>query len=334
MVFLLFTCIVVFLFLFDPVLILTHSTLLTIGITAPPPDHVHPIGNDPSGAATTYTIPRSGHTFDESTGLRFDLIATSFDQLESVATVEIWPLFSTQRFESEPTGMKVMVDHLEYITPFDVTSVANFEHHVDVAVKEACVGKMVLIPHISGPHNSTTNITTIPESPAAVVITVVVDPTRQCINGTIHELPEKRSYCRRGSRTEKNQPHKCLSETIDFTLAPPTGRRQRRAASEAAAATGLTPNTTGGWWLQTQPAAVGAVVGLLMIIALAVGAVVLKRSVHTDVASVHVHPATTKAQTLQVPIPGVTRSRSRARLGKDYGGSRLVQRTSNNALMA
>jgi PKD repeat protein len=157
--------------------------------------HVHPIGTDPIGAMQTYTIPTSGHGFDDTTGLRFDLIATSHDGLQTVESVEIWPDFTSLHFGSEPSGLKVLVDHSEHTTPFDIQSVANFEHVIELAVVEECVGGLVHTPRFAGPHNAATHITTTPESPEPVMITWVGDASRPCILGPVYEVYGN-GYCR------------------------------------------------------------------------------------------------------------------------------------------
>lgn len=96
-------------------------------------EHMHPLGTNPIGPTATYVIPSQGHEYNGNVALRFELVVTSDYGLQASASSKIYPNMVIQRFESEPNGQEVIVDHkTTYTTPFELKSVPGFVHSVQL----------------------------------------------------------------------------------------------------------------------------------------------------------------------------------------------------------
>ena len=135
-------------------------------------DHVHPIGSDPIGATASYTVPKTGHTYEAGTGLKFELVATSPDGITAVTSIEMLPELTTQQFISNPSGIKLVVDHKEYTTPFEISSIVGFQH--ELRVSPICHNNMIQgnNARIEGPYNASSGLVAIPAVAQPVIVTL------------------------------------------------------------------------------------------------------------------------------------------------------------------
>lgn len=86
--------------------------------------HYHPIVGPVAGLTFAYTVPSSGHSFDEDVDYEVSVVASD-NRLTSTATATLTPERVQMRFTSSPAGQIVRVDSMPRVTPFTVSAAAG-----------------------------------------------------------------------------------------------------------------------------------------------------------------------------------------------------------------
>lgn len=96
-------------------------------------NHIHPSGTVTTGNSGSFQIPTSGHSFGSDTSYEIILTVTDSDGIQTSSSVTILPQIVTTSFTSNPNGMTVAVDGINFTTPFTYESLAGFQNTVSVA---------------------------------------------------------------------------------------------------------------------------------------------------------------------------------------------------------
>jgi glucose/arabinose dehydrogenase/chitodextrinase len=93
--------------------------------------HVHP-GLPQTGAKNgTFTIPTSGHDFAGNTRYRITLTVTDSDGLTNSRSVTIWPRKVNLSFDTQPSGLQLVIDGIPRPTGFVLDSLVGFIHTIE-----------------------------------------------------------------------------------------------------------------------------------------------------------------------------------------------------------
>ena len=95
-------------------------------------DHTHPLGDRICQPTAKFTVPHDGHGFGGRTGLRFIAEASDSNGLVTTSTQDCTPQKVTQRFESVPPGLQVVVDSNTRTCPFELDTIVGFHHTVEL----------------------------------------------------------------------------------------------------------------------------------------------------------------------------------------------------------
>ncbi len=90
--------------------------------------HVHP-GTPITGVTNgTFTIPTSGHDWEDNTRYRVSLTVTDSTGLQTTQSVFIYPQKVNLTFDSGPSGAAIYVDGVAHTTPFVLNDLIGFTH--------------------------------------------------------------------------------------------------------------------------------------------------------------------------------------------------------------
>ena len=92
--------------------------------------HVHPGAPITGVTSGTFTIPTSGHDFQDFTRYRVSLTVTDSSGLQSTSSVTIFPQKVNLTFAAAPTGTTVYLDGIAHTTPFVYDDVIGFTHTI------------------------------------------------------------------------------------------------------------------------------------------------------------------------------------------------------------
>ncbi|WP_020530146.1 PQQ-dependent sugar dehydrogenase [Flexithrix dorotheae] len=104
-------------------------------------DHTHPFINSYAGKKGEFTIPKSGHSFQSSTGYIIVLTVKDSENLTTSEADTLYPQKSNVSFETVPVGLQVNLDGLPKSTPFVLDELVGFESQVNVASPQVLNGK-------------------------------------------------------------------------------------------------------------------------------------------------------------------------------------------------
>ena len=91
--------------------------------------HVHP-GTPITGVTSgTFTIPTSGHDFNDFTRYRVSLTVTDSSGLQSTSSVIIFPQKVNLTFNAAPSGATIFLDGIAHTTPFVYDDAHRFQPH-------------------------------------------------------------------------------------------------------------------------------------------------------------------------------------------------------------
>ena len=91
-------------------------------------DHIHPaVGRQAGPVSGTYEIPVTGE-IDPEVWYRVNVIAYDSEGLERRSFIDIWPVLTHFRVETEPPGLRINADGKQLTAPFEIESVAGLEH--------------------------------------------------------------------------------------------------------------------------------------------------------------------------------------------------------------
>lgn len=93
--------------------------------------HNHPAGGPLSGATGTFTIPTSGHDFQDTTSYEIDLTVTDASGLSTSKSVFIYPDKVNLSFTTIPSGLSVDFDGVRMATPFVVDALKGFQSTIN-----------------------------------------------------------------------------------------------------------------------------------------------------------------------------------------------------------
>ena len=79
----------------------------------------------------TFTIPTSGHDFDDFTRYRVTLTVTDSSGLQSSSTVTIFPQKVDLTFAGAPAGATMYLDGIAHTTPFVYNDLIGFSHTIE-----------------------------------------------------------------------------------------------------------------------------------------------------------------------------------------------------------
>ncbi|MFZ2521901.1 MAG: PQQ-dependent sugar dehydrogenase [Minisyncoccia bacterium] len=100
--------------------------------------HVHPAHGPVSGPSGTFTISNSGHDFSGNTSYEFILTVTDSSGLKHVSSTTIFPEKVDLTFNSNPSGLTLIIDGIPQITPLVKNSLIGFQYTVD-AINQSSV---------------------------------------------------------------------------------------------------------------------------------------------------------------------------------------------------
>lgn len=103
--------------------------------------HTHPAFGPVFGASSSYFIESRGHDYHDETGYRITVTAEDVDGLTSEASTVIWPEKVQLTFDTEPSGIPILLDGLERPTPFVYDTMVGFEHDLEVPEKHCLDGQ-------------------------------------------------------------------------------------------------------------------------------------------------------------------------------------------------
>ena len=92
--------------------------------------HVHPGAPITGVTSGTFTIPTSGHDFDDFTRYRVTLTVTDSTGLQSSSSVTIFPQKVDLTFGATPAGANVYLDGIAHPTPFVYNDLIGFSHTI------------------------------------------------------------------------------------------------------------------------------------------------------------------------------------------------------------
>ena len=93
--------------------------------------HVHPGAPITGVTSGTFTIPTSGHDFDDFTRYRVTLTVTDSSGLQSSSTVTIFPQKVDLTFAGAPAGATMYLDGIAHTTPFVYNDLVGFSHTIE-----------------------------------------------------------------------------------------------------------------------------------------------------------------------------------------------------------
>lgn len=93
-------------------------------------DHIHPFLGPITSKNGTFTIPTTGEP-DPDTWYEIKVTGTDSTGLSDSATANIYPLKSTITFQTEPSGLDIVLDGTPHHTPISVQGVVGFKRYVD-----------------------------------------------------------------------------------------------------------------------------------------------------------------------------------------------------------
>ena len=93
--------------------------------------HVHPGAPITGVTSGTFTIPTSGHDFDDFTRYRVTLTVTDSSGLQSSSTVTIFPQKVDLTFAGAPAGANIYLDGIAHPTPFVYNDLIGFSHTIE-----------------------------------------------------------------------------------------------------------------------------------------------------------------------------------------------------------
>ena len=102
-------------------------------------DHEHPESEQFGGSSGTFVVPISGHSFVDDTGFRFTVTVTDADQLSTSTSVTIVPDKVQLTFDTNPSGLEVVVDGRPLVTPVVLPTLKGFEVVVGAPLAQ-CAG--------------------------------------------------------------------------------------------------------------------------------------------------------------------------------------------------
>ena len=93
--------------------------------------HVHPTLGPVSGqAGGSFTVPASGHSFEDSTSYEIILTAIDSTGLQRSTSVYLYPDKVNLTFVSDPAALSLNIDGVPRSAPFTLDTVAGFRHNI------------------------------------------------------------------------------------------------------------------------------------------------------------------------------------------------------------
>ncbi len=93
--------------------------------------HTHPEAGPIIGSSGIFNIPTSGHEMSSEIQFQFILTVTDNDGLTAEQAVTIYPETVDLFFDSDPSGLQLLVDGFARSTPFSINSTIAFQHLVE-----------------------------------------------------------------------------------------------------------------------------------------------------------------------------------------------------------
>ena len=83
--------------------------------------HFHPELGPAAGPSVSYTVPTTGHTSNETTGIGETVTVTDADGLSTTETVEVYPDEVDLTLQTNPAGLEIRLDGLPTATSRPMT---------------------------------------------------------------------------------------------------------------------------------------------------------------------------------------------------------------------
>ncbi len=104
-------------------------------------DHQHP-RLVAAGAAASYTVPSSDHSFSDTTWFDIILTATDSSGLSSSVSVRLEPEKVDVVFATSPPGLNIVLDGVQFTSPRTVDTLIGFQHLVEAPPSQISAGRV------------------------------------------------------------------------------------------------------------------------------------------------------------------------------------------------
>ena len=144
--------------------------------------HVHPGAPITGVTSGTFTIPTSGHDFDDFTRYRVTLTVTDSTGLQSSSSVTIFPQKVDLTFGATPAGANVYLDGIAHPTPFVYNDLIGFSHTISAPDQTINGTTYKFVSWSDG--GAQTHTITVPDANQTYTATFVADTTAPTVSIT------------------------------------------------------------------------------------------------------------------------------------------------------
>lgn len=103
-------------------------------------EHLHPALGPLNGPTGALDIPTAGHDYSDNTRYRLTLTVTDGDGLFASQSVTVFPDKVDLTFDTDPSGLTIVLDSIPRVTPFVHDTLIGFSHEVSALLSQCVEG--------------------------------------------------------------------------------------------------------------------------------------------------------------------------------------------------